>query len=277
VLAPPAGELRVEFGGALAEGAAFGVPCRAVGDAGREVALTLGGGRDFLLGELEALAFQHAFGGVRGAPAQHTPDGLLQRWRYAAPTNPSPVSWRTPPRPRRIRHGSRSRCPSAASTADSCASTSAARPDSPCRRGTAAGTVPSGPTRHRSSEGRRPDPRRGARTRAHGSMALWSPRPRPHPARDPPMAGSWPTLTWAPSTCRARRGPDRDHRPVRRRHNRPRPGLRAALSPPRTRVPRTAVAGLRPHPETMPRLEFFAHCAALEDLAYGRTTGRSGA
>jgi hypothetical protein len=78
VLAPPAGELRVELGGALAEDAAFGLPCRPARDAAREVALTLGGRRDFPLGELEALALQHAFGGVRGAPAQHTPDGLLQ-------------------------------------------------------------------------------------------------------------------------------------------------------------------------------------------------------
>jgi hypothetical protein len=54
--------LRVEFGGALTERPAFGLPCRAVGDVAREVALTLGGRRDFPLGELEALALQHAFG-----------------------------------------------------------------------------------------------------------------------------------------------------------------------------------------------------------------------
>jgi aminoglycoside phosphotransferase (APT) family kinase protein len=29
-----------------------------------------------------------------------------------------------------------------------------------------------------------------------------------------------------------------------------------------------------PLAETMPRIEFFARCAALEDLAYGRATGR---
>ena len=31
-----------------------------------------------------------------------------------------------------------------------------------------------------------------------------------------------------------------------------------------------------PLPEAMPRIEFFARCAALEDLAYGRATGRGG-
>ncbi len=51
---------------------------RAVGDAACEVALALGGRRDFLLSELEALALQRAFGGVRGAPAQHTARGLLE-------------------------------------------------------------------------------------------------------------------------------------------------------------------------------------------------------
>jgi hypothetical protein len=79
VLAAAAGELRVELGGALAERAAFGVPCRAVGQPARELALTLGGRRYFPLGELEALALQRAFGGVRGAPAQHAARGLLQR------------------------------------------------------------------------------------------------------------------------------------------------------------------------------------------------------
>jgi hypothetical protein len=69
VLAAAGRELRVELGGALAERAALGVPCRPVGEAAREVALTLGGRRDFPLGELEALALQRAFGGVRGAPA----------------------------------------------------------------------------------------------------------------------------------------------------------------------------------------------------------------
>jgi hypothetical protein len=78
MLAAAAGELRVELGGALAQRAAFRVPFRAVGDAAREVALTLGGRRDFLLGELEALALQCAFGGVRVVPAQHTARGLLQ-------------------------------------------------------------------------------------------------------------------------------------------------------------------------------------------------------
>ena len=58
--------------------AALGLPCRAVGNTAGEVALTIGGRRDFLLGELEALALQRAFGGVRGTPAEHTPDGLLQ-------------------------------------------------------------------------------------------------------------------------------------------------------------------------------------------------------
>ena len=78
VLAAEAGELRVELGGALAQRTAFGVPCRAVGDAACEFALTLGGRRDFLLGELEALALQRAFGGVHGPAAQHTSRGLLE-------------------------------------------------------------------------------------------------------------------------------------------------------------------------------------------------------
>ena len=43
-----------------------------------EVALALGGRRYFPLGELEAFVFQRAFGGVRDAPAQHPPDGLLE-------------------------------------------------------------------------------------------------------------------------------------------------------------------------------------------------------
>jgi hypothetical protein len=56
----------------------FGLPHGAVGDAACEVALALGGRRDFPLGELEALALKRAFGGVRGAPAQHTARGLLE-------------------------------------------------------------------------------------------------------------------------------------------------------------------------------------------------------
>ena len=59
----------VELGGALAEHTAFGVPCRSVGDPALEVALTPGGRRDFLLGELETLALQRAFGGVRSPVA----------------------------------------------------------------------------------------------------------------------------------------------------------------------------------------------------------------
>jgi hypothetical protein len=71
-------ELRVELGDALPEDAAFGLPLGAVRDTAREVALTLGGGGDFLLGELEALALQRTFGGVRGPAAQHTARGLIQ-------------------------------------------------------------------------------------------------------------------------------------------------------------------------------------------------------
>jgi hypothetical protein len=79
MLAAAAQELRVELGDALAEDTTFGLPCLAVGDAAREVALTLGGRRDFPLGELEALALQRAFGGVRGAPAsQHAARGSLE-------------------------------------------------------------------------------------------------------------------------------------------------------------------------------------------------------
>jgi hypothetical protein len=43
VLVPADRQLRVELGGALAEQTAFGLPCRAVGDAARGVALALGG------------------------------------------------------------------------------------------------------------------------------------------------------------------------------------------------------------------------------------------
>ena len=71
-------ELRAELGGAFAERAAFGLPLGAVGQPVREVALALGGRRDFLLGEREALALKQAFGGVRDAPAQHTAGGLVQ-------------------------------------------------------------------------------------------------------------------------------------------------------------------------------------------------------
>ena len=78
VLAAAARELRVELGGALAEHAAFGVPCRAVGNAAREVALTLGRRGDLVLGELEALALQRAFGGVRAPAAQHAAGWLLE-------------------------------------------------------------------------------------------------------------------------------------------------------------------------------------------------------
>ena len=78
MLAAAVRELRVELVGALAERAALRLPLPAVGDAACEVALTLGGRRDFLLGELEALALQRAFGGARGTPAQRTPAGLLQ-------------------------------------------------------------------------------------------------------------------------------------------------------------------------------------------------------
>ena len=78
VLAAAGRELRVDLGGALAEHAALGLPCRAVGNAAYEVALTLGGRRYFPLGELETLALQRAFGEVRGAPAQHTARGLLE-------------------------------------------------------------------------------------------------------------------------------------------------------------------------------------------------------
>ena len=78
MLAPADRELRFELGGALAEHAAVGLPLGAVGQPVREVALTLGGRRDFPLGELEALALPPAFGGVRGAPAQHTARGLLE-------------------------------------------------------------------------------------------------------------------------------------------------------------------------------------------------------
>ena len=78
VLAAKARQLRVDLGGALAERAAFGLPCRAVGNAACEVALTFGGRRDLSLGELEALALQRAFGGVRGAAAQLAARRLLE-------------------------------------------------------------------------------------------------------------------------------------------------------------------------------------------------------
>jgi hypothetical protein len=54
----------------------FGLPSRAVGKPVREVAPALGGRRDFLLGELEALALQRTFGGVR-APAAQLAEGRL--------------------------------------------------------------------------------------------------------------------------------------------------------------------------------------------------------
>jgi hypothetical protein len=78
MLAAKAREPRVDLGSALAERAALGVPCRAVGQPVRKVALALGGRRDFPLGELEALALPPAFGGVHGTPPQHTPRGLLE-------------------------------------------------------------------------------------------------------------------------------------------------------------------------------------------------------
>ena len=66
----------MELSGALAERGAIGLPLRAVGDGVREVALAFGSRRDFLLGELEALALQRAFGGVR-APAAPFAEGRL--------------------------------------------------------------------------------------------------------------------------------------------------------------------------------------------------------